>query len=391
MRTKPASQSLNGIRAFLEKLRSLVLLAWKIAWQGKRRKWVALGILGVIAVSAALLWRSLNWRTPDYDLLPLGYVPDDITQVTLVTDVPWKKTISVLDRIYLDAINGKDTDHKFPEILRRFRFFVTYDDLSQSRFRRTFYNMPHHRNAQELMDAFLQHEWTIQKIEAASSMPFSDAVMLRFIISLHTASHFFEVPLSTLFCLVFFESKFDEMAVNPIGGKGMGQLTPIALEQLHINRKGAPDLERLIHAASLHLNNIYRDEFVNKVVRHIGFDVSFPDLGKFPKSHISMARGDPLKYGTVFNLETNVLLSAMLLRYYMDFSWRVHGEEFEPSLPSRMAMAVAAYHRGPGAVGPYIRQFYRGNPKDMETAFETSLDSELSAYVRRIQDCSCKD
>ena len=70
--------------------------------------------------------------------------------------------------------------------------------------------------------------------------------------------------------------------------------------------------------------------------------------------------------GNTLNIETNILLSAMLLRYYMDYPWRVNGVRLKMKPEVNAMLAVAAYNQGPGGVQRYLAGFKQSFPsKDL--------------------------
>lgn len=415
--------------------------------------------------------RPFHSYTIPEDPLPNGYIPpvlDNPSVVTFMSAAEIRKHIN----IHYEAFNKK-TDSAFPnDPLKRLHFLLnTYDLISKLRYRRTVSFLPCQKTLPELVDFIMSSRWYKEFLIPVSTddvYDYSENTALRIILSAHTAAHFFQVPFPTLFCLIFQESKFDFKIKSYTGALGLGQITGIALKQINLIRRNEPDENRRLLAAAHHIKNIYSDPVIDELIRNIGFYPMFPELGDFPdhikkfdpyrwkvvkqvskelirkgfsygkKLHLvrrlikkdlkgQVLRGKYAavhpallkvtdvnygkKYGTVLNIETNLLVSAMLLRYYMNYEWVVWNRKIhlQPSLAA--IMAIAAYNQGPSVIREYIRYLLKINPRyKIEQA--TSKDhrlflskkgirkalknkskrvDELFEHIRKITQCSEND
>jgi len=416
-----------------------------------------------------------NRPMPKYTMpevpLPDGYIPpalDNPSVVTFMSAAEIRRHIN----INYEAFNKK-TDRAFPNdpLKRLHRLLNTYDLISKLRYRRAASFLPCQKTLPELVDFIMSSRWYKEFLIPISTddvYDYSENTALRIIISAHTAAHFFQVPFPTLFCLIFQESKFDFKIKSYTGALGLGQITGIALKQINLIRQQDPDENRRILAAAHHIKNIYSDLVIDELLRDIGFYPMFPKLGDFPNriqkfdpyrwkvvkqvskaliqkgfsygKKLSLVRrlikrdlkGEILrgkyaavhpallkvtdvnygkKFGTVLNIETNLLVSAMLLRHYMNYEWIVWNRKIhlKPSLAA--IMAIAAYNQGPSVVREYLRYLLKLNPRyEIEQA--TSKDhrlflskkgirkalknksrrvEELFEHIRKITQCSEND
>jgi Transglycosylase SLT domain len=271
-----------------------------------------------------------------------------------------------------------------------------------------------------LIDYALKGDW-LDRVKRMTNDPvygYSESRALRIFISTHTVAQFYEIPYPTFFCLLFQESQFDFKVRSKTGAAGLGQLTSIAIRQLQKNRKNMAT-EKQIQATITHLGNIYRDPIFKEYLTEMGFQSEFPNLKQFPKTIVpagnvnsafvkeiakqlvkkghsygknfslvqkltgQISRGvllpkayaalHPIYYETLskaknslgytLNIETNILLSAMLLRYYMDYSWKANGTRVRLRPEVNALVAVAAYNQGPGGVQRYLSGFKQNFPK----------------------------
>jgi len=381
-----------------------------------------------------------NRPAPKYTMpeapLPDGYIPPVLDNPSVVTFMSADEIRRHIN-IHYEAFNKK-TDSAFPNdpLKRLHRFLNTYDLISKLRYRRTVSFLPCQKSLPELVDFIMSSRWYNEFLIPVSTdevYDYSENTALRILISAHTAAHFFQIPFPTLFCLIFQESKFDFKIKSYTGALGLGQITGIALKQINLIRQQDPDENRRILAAAHHLKNIYSDTVIDELLRDIGFYPMFPKLDEFPDriqkfdpyqwkvvkqvskelvrkgfsygKKLSLVRqlikkdlkGQILrgkyaavhpallkvtdvnygkKFGTVLNIETNLLVSAMLLRHYMNYAWIVRNQKIhlKPSLAA--IMAIGAYNQGPSVIREYIRYLLKLNPRyKIEQA--TSKDHRL--------------
>jgi len=397
-------------------------------------------------------------------------IPEILEDVSKVTSLSSKEILHAIENNFTTESFTTPTPLPNEYLIRLYQFLISYNDMSKMRFNRgvqkLYCQMAFQGLIKHLMKTRWYHEFLIL-VSNNSSYGYSEDQALRIVISIHTAAHFFQIPFPTLFCLIFQESKFDFKAQSFSGALGLGQLTKIALRQVNKIRKRNSE-ERRLMAASIHLSNIYKDPVINEVLTKMGFKPSFPNLGKFPakiikktplnkyiirkvgkvlvskgysygknyktvKSKIKqLLRGGVLagkyasihpilaevtddyygkKYGNILNVETNILLSAMILRYYIVYPWKINGERLnlDPSL--RAILAITAYNQGETPVLLFLKQLRQQypniniekvTPKDLAPLFTKKLISkalkkssnrtlEVYKHVRKMRNCSEKN
>ena len=375
---------------------------------------------------------------------PNGYIPpvlDNPSVVTFMSAAEIRRHIN----IHYEAFNKK-IDSAFPNdpLKRLHRLLNTYDIISRLRYRRAASFLPCQKTLPELVNFIMSSRWYKEFLIPVSTdnvYDFSENTALRIILSAHTAAHFFQIPFPTLFCLIFQESKFDFKIKSYTGALGLGQITGIALKQINLIRQQEPDENRRLLAAAQHVKNIYTDPVIDELLRDMGFYPMFPELGEFPDriqkfspyrwkvvkqvskelrrkgvsygKNLALIRrlikrdlkGEILrgkyaavhpallkvtdvnygkKFGTVLNIETNLIVSAMLLRHYMNYEWIVWNRKIHlrPSLAA--TMAIAAYNQGPSVIREYIRYLLKLYPQyKIEQA--TSKDHRLFLSKKGIQ------
>jgi len=356
-------------------------------------------------------------------LLPLGYIPPALENPTIVTCMSAEEIIRHVNVHYEAFEKKKDDDIPNDPLKRLHQLLVTYDHISRLRYRRKVMSLSCQKPLPELVDYIMNSRWYREFLIPVSTNPiydYSENTAMRIIISAHTAAHFFEIPFPTLFCLIFQESKFDFKIKSYTGALGLGQITRIALKQINIIRKQEPYENKRLHAAATHINNIYTDSVMDEILRAMGFYPMFPMLGDFPDNikkfnpyswkvvkqvsselirkgfsygknrHLvrrlikRALKGEILRkkyaavhpallkitdvnygkrFGTVLNIETNILVSAMLLRHYINYNWIINKRKLhlKPSLAA--IMAIAAYNQGPSVVRKYIRNLVNRYPR----------------------------
>lgn len=352
-----------------------------------------------------------------------AYLPDEIPEqpvVSEVVDLPMETFIHLVDQYYHQVMHTKEKQWPNQEIDRLQKFAVTYDFMSRLRYKRGVERYQGQKEIEDLVYKLEDTQWYddyILRITENQDYSYSENRALRILASMHTGAHFFELPYPTLFCLLFQESKFDFKAFSHTGARGLGQLTVIGLRQIQEMRKKEIHETRLQNAVN-HLRLVYSDEMMHKVLQKMGFNPRFPyfkqmpDQIQLPKFNTSLMRevgqnlvkngysyGNDLAlvsrlahqvgrgyilpsnyapihsafietidqkyarhFGNVLNIETNVLFSSMLLRYYMNYRWVVGGKAVAIRPPIRAIFAIAAYNHGQLGVIRYIRKLKRDVP-----------------------------
>jgi hypothetical protein len=334
-----------------------------------------------------------------------------------------KELISLANQFYTKFTKGKQIKFPNENMEKMHRFSVSYDTISRAHFSRGVMRLSSQREIPDLIDYSLKGDW-LEQVTRMTSDPiygYSESRALRIFVGSHTVAQFYEIPYPTFFCLLFQESQFDFKVHSKTGATGLGQLTGIAIRQLQINRQ-SPSTEKKLQATISHLAKIYKDPIFKEVLTEMGFKVEFPELKQFPKAIVSARKANhffskeisqqlikkghsygkdlnlvqkltaqisrgillPKQYaalhpiyldiltkaknhlGNTLNIETNILLSAMLLRYYMDYPWRVNGVRLKMKPEVNAMLAVAAYNQGPGGVQRYLAGFKQSFPsKDL--------------------------
>ena len=362
------------------------------------------------------------------ELLPYNPIPSKIENVTKTTDRSMETVLWYSDRYYKKASLHSKLEFPNDEMQRIHRFVTSYNQISALRFRRQVLKLSSQKDIPELSDYIMQSVWYKRYLIPVATQPlygYSPDQAIRITIAGHTAAHFFQLPFPAMMCLIFQESKFDFDIRSYTGALGLGQLTTIGLAQVEKLREDPKD-EKRIQAAAQHLRNIYQDPVLNEIIKQMGIQYKFDDLGEFPKeiqsiqNDVSMfikevgeevvrqgkpygeneklmkalvqriLRGDVLSgkyaaihpavdtvterrygkmYGSVLNIETNILLTAMLLRYYINYPWRINNKRlhFEPSV--RTIIAISAYNQGQQTIRKWLRQLKVQHPDfDFEKA-----------------------
>jgi len=389
-------------------------------------------------------YRPFIIEKPPEPLLPLAYIPPALDNPSIVTSFNAEYILRHVNVQYEAFERKKDDEIPNDPLKRLHQLMVTYDGISRLRYRRNVMSLPCQKAMPELVDYIMNSRWYREFLIPVSTDPiydYSENTAMRIIIASHTAAHFFEIPFPTLFCLIFQESKFDFKIKSYTGALGLGQITHIAIKQINLIRKNEPEESKRLHAAASHIQNIYSDPVMDEILRTMGFYPMFPILGDFPdrirkydpyswkvvkqvsaelvrkgfsygKNRRLVRRlikrvlnGEVLrknyaavhpallkitdvnygkKYGTVLNIETNILISAMLLRHYINYEWVINRKKIhlKPSLAA--IMAIAAYNQGPSVVREYIRYLVNRYPRyKIEQA--TSKDHWLFLSKRGIR------
>ena len=264
---------------------------------------------------------------------------------------------------------------------------------------------------------------------------YKEDIATRIIVSSHAAAHYFNLPYPTVICLLFQESGFAFVAKSHTGAGGLGQLTGIALKHIRVLRE-KPRNEQRLQAAASALRCAYQSTEFLHLLRKMGFKPRLPNLGTFP-NEIEKSRLNPAdiasevqvilarsgvaystnrnlieklvrselrghvtpkgyaavhaavlqlvqdkfgsRFGNIYNIETNILGSCMILRDFYNYPWKVNGKRirFNPCL--RTIIAVAAYNQGPTPVTRYFETLLSAHP-EIDPA-ELTIDS-LRPYFR---------
>jgi len=311
-----------------------------------------------------------------------------------------------------------------PRLERLHHFFLTYDLVSRLRFHRGVDAFPGHHGIPEIGTHIVEQRWFeeyLAKVTANPKYNYKESYPVRVILAIHTAAHFFQLPFPTLFCLLFQESKFDFTVTSGVGAVGLGQLTPIGVQQIE-KLRDKTDYEERLQAATAHLGRVYRDEGIHRILDRLGFEHSLPALAPrfpetvgntFPKAinaefvkevaeilqrkglpygsdlslvrsncrllsrgimppdrladiqgvyHEVMERRFGRELGNIYNPETNIFYSALLLRYYMKYRWCISGHELELRPLVRSMAAVVSYNQGQTGVRRYLERVQQEFP-----------------------------
>ncbi|MGK5093008.1 hypothetical protein WDW89_13445 [Deltaproteobacteria bacterium TL4] len=397
--------------------------------KGIRQRAKDLARIGLMGVCCLVLTTQNRYGN---ELLQYAPIPEDLKEVTTFTD---RSVDLILKWSNLEYWNlTKNSKLKFPteELEKYHRFTVSYNRISSLRYRRSVLKLPKQKGIAELSDYLMKSIWFKRYVIPVTTQPlygYSPEQALRITITSHTASHFFQIPYPTMLCLLFQESKFDFNVRSYTGALGLGQLTSIGVEQFQKLRED-PQHEKRLQAAAQHLRHIYNDPVLRKILKQLGLTEKLIDLGDFPteveqlqpdiNSFIKevgeevvldgkayglneklmralvqrILRGDVLSgkyaaihpavykvadrrygktYGSVLNIETNVLITAMLLRYYILYPWRIEDEWIHFHPPVQTIIAVAAYNQGQGPVIKWLSQLKKEYP-DFDLSKGTLID-----------------
>ena len=265
--------------------------------------------------------------------------------------------------------------------------------------------LPGQRNQTQLYDYFLSSYWfqeNLQRFLAQSEYGFPELSLVRTLSAIQASAFFLEVSYPTIFCLFFKESRLDYKAVSASGARGLGQLTGIAIKQIELLREDTEEQNRL-NAALHHLQQRYADPTWQGILTELGYQVQLPqNLSLPPKmvvptrsaslllpevqkrlkeeqlpyasktsqirrrlNRLRQGRSLPLTYapihahyvlaleenyagepGNIFHIETNILLSTLLFRHYLQSKWRYGKSVWKPRPEVQRVLAVAAYNQG---------------------------------------------
>jgi len=192
------------------------------------------------------------------------------------------QSVGNLHRSYFE----KKKNQFFNERMRRIiMMFMQFESISRQIFNRGTVSLPTQTDLEGLADHVVESRWyreALNRFSSNNAYGFSEERMLRVLMSIHTAAHFFEVPYPTLFCLFFQESKFDFLANSATGAKGIGQLTSIGLREVQ-RLRNASEMELKLQKTAFHLNRIYTDPQIQKWLENLGFKINFAKISPIPE------------------------------------------------------------------------------------------------------------
>ena len=328
--------------------------------------------------------------------------PLEILQFPLhLSSIQLMQTVRNMHKSYFEKKNIKH----FNESMRRiFMIFIQFESISRLRFNRGTGRLFSQKDLEGLADHFINSRWYREALKILSTnntYGFSEERLLRVLISIQAAAHFFEVPYPALFCLFFQESKFDFMANSATGAKGIGQLTSIALREVRRLRSFSAK-ELLMQRTAEYLNQVYTDPQIQIWLQNLGFNIDLPKISPIPENieftritsafmrevgkklvndghaygentsllwylsrKIRRGRILPLRYAhmhkifsemladqyaispaSTYNIETNILASTMLFSHYYRYQWGKNKKKFDISADARVILAAAAYNYG---------------------------------------------
>lgn len=100
----------------------------------------------------------------------------------------------------------KNDQHINASMRRLFLSFIQFESISRLRFNRGTGRLISHRDLEGLAEYFIDSRWyreALKRNSSNNSYGFSEERLLRVLISIQAAAHFFEVPYPALFCLFF--------------------------------------------------------------------------------------------------------------------------------------------------------------------------------------------
>ena len=292
-----------------------------------------------------------------------------------------------------------------PTVERFAKYLLLQESLARWHYHWGTEALPGQRNQTQLYDYFLSSYWfqeNLQRFLAQSEYGFPELSLVRTLSAIQASAFFLEVSYPTIFCLFFKESRLDYKAVSASGARGLGQLTGIAIKQIELLREDTEEQNRL-NAALHHLQQRYADPTWQGILTELGYQVQLPqNLSLPPKmvvptrsaslllpevqkrlkeeqlpyasktsqirrrlNRLRQGRSLSLTYapihahyvlaleeiyagepGNIFHIETNILLSTLLFRHYLQSKWRYGKSVWKPRPEVQRVLAVAAYNQG---------------------------------------------
>ena len=318
-----------------------------------------------------------------------------------MSSVQLQQNITNKHKSYFENKNDPDINASMRRI---FLTFIQFESISRLRFNRGTGRLMSQKDLEGLAGHFIDSRWyreTLKRFSSNKAYGFSEERLLRVLITIQAAAHFFEVPYPALFCLFFQESKFDYLANSSTGAKGVGQLTTIALREVR-RLRGFSSQELLIQRTAVHLNQVYSDPQIQIWLQNLGFNLDLPIISPIPENieftqltsafmrevgkelvkdghsygdnigllwflskKIRRGRILPARYidmhkvfstmlaekyasssSSTYNIETNILASTLLFSHYYRYQWRRNKKNFDLSAEARVILAAAAYNHG---------------------------------------------
>ena len=385
----------------------------------------------------------------DFDFPPRPGKPLEIpTEPQDLNSFQLLQSVGHLHQSYFDK---KRDQHINESMYRIFMMFMQFESISRLRFNRGTVRLKSQSNLEELADHIMDSKWyriALQRFSSNSGYGFSEQRMLRILISIQAAAHFFEVPYPALFCLFFQESKFDFLADSATGAKGIGQLTSIGLREIRRLRQSSK-IEIKLQKTAAYLNQVYSDTQIQQWLSYLGLNIYFPEISPIPEkiefTRISSAfmrevgkelvkegqtygnntsllwilskrlrRGRILpsrfahmhkifsqmledRYASspasTYNIETNILLSTILFNHYYRFRWRTNKYIFNLLPQTRVILAAAAYNHGQSGVRRFLINLKHEFPKldfDVLSSRKLRLLLSRSRLRQALLSKSCK-
>ena len=284
-----------------------------------------------------------------------------------------------------------------------FKLMLGFDRFSRLRYGRGVGRLPDQRSLRELTAYLMNSRWhreVLARLLNSQDRAVTETRLLRVFVTAHAGAHFFELPFPTFFCLLFQESQLDFTVTSRTGARGVAQLTAIGLRQIDQLRK-QPEWETRLQRAYRYLGLLHHDPEFQRWQQQLGLQFFPLDLQTLPQQ-VRLDRIGPemvrktlwrlkwqgqqawddtavrrLSYrlrrgwrvadrlipvqsafnlaveqhfgndpNSVFHPETNILLGAMLVRYYLRYRWNRNGVPIPVPWKARPLLAVAAYNHG---------------------------------------------
>jgi len=316
-----------------------------------------------------------------------------------------------------------------------FKLMLGFDRFSRLRYGRGVGKLPEQRSLPQLTSYLLDSRWHHEVLARrlnSQDRAVAEARLLRVFVTVHAGAHFFELPFPTFFCLLFQESRLDFTVTSRTGARGVAQLTAVGLQQVNQLRK-QPEWEARLQRAYRHLGLLHHDpefqrwqqqlgvplfplglqtlpqqvrldrigpEMVRKTlwrlkwqgqqtwddtaVRRLSYrlrrgwrvaDRLMPVQSAFNLAVEQHFGNDP---NSVFHPETNILLGAVLMRYYLHYAWNRNGVPIPVPWKARPLIAVAAYNHGQT---PMLRLLIRLQREMGPEKFQQLDEAQLLRYL----------
>ncbi len=400
----------------------------------------------------------------DMGFPPTTGSPLEITQTPRnLNTIQLENSLNYLHLPFPEKLNAQ---HQIDTMQKLLIMFMQFESISRLRFNRGTGRLLSQSDLEDLAEHIMNSSWyreSLLKYFSNQDYGYSEKPLIRVFISIQAASHFFEIPYPSLFCLFFQESKFFYLANSPTGAKGIGQLTSIGLRQVQRLRKNSK-MELKLQKTAEYLNQVYGDQQIQIWLNKLGLKTDFPEIFPVPDkinfTRISSAfmrkvgqrlveegqlygkktntlwylsnrlrRGRilPNRYAhmhkvfsqmmeedytssqaSVYNIETNILLSTMLYSHYYRYRWRHGKNAYDIPKTTRVILAAAAYNHGQTGIRRLLYNlkhefpmldFQNLSSKQLSTlltahrlkhALRSSIHKvrEASRHIRKIMECT---